>query len=69
MYRNENHSSCGRGCGGCCSRRFISIGNPQLSDKPDSGRGKRRAGIISRWLEKLAAANEREFGPNGPCCH
>jgi YHS domain-containing protein len=29
----------------------------------------RRKGIFSRFLDRLARAGAKEFGPCGPCCH
>lgn len=41
------------------------------TDPPQPGTKKkaRTKGAIGRWLNKMAKANEKAFGPKGPCCH
>lgn len=57
-------------CGLCSSISDRVQFAAKKSKENDSDAASRRIkGIIGRYLDRLAKANEREFGKGGGCCH
>jgi YHS domain-containing protein len=60
MFNGKSYWFCSQGC-----RRSFED-NPVKYLKSDSPK---RKGRFRRYLDKMAEANEREFGRSGPKCH
>lgn len=54
-------------CAEACRQAFEE--NPQKYLEPKPPKPAKRKGWLGRYLERLAKANQKEFGSSGPRCH